>query len=68
MISAEDAVKDAVFERRSCGTGTKGPRFSDWAMTATSTPGEHLLIRTLISRLDQYTFDLCWALQDRRRR
>ena len=62
VISAEDAVKDAVFERRSCGTGTKGPRFSDWAMTATSTPGEYLLIRRLISRPDQYTFYLCWAL------
>src|SRR5208283_5731024 len=65
VISAEDAVKDAVFERRSCGTGTKGPRFSDWAMTATSTPGEYLLIRRLISRPDQYTFHLCWAPEDR---
>jgi len=65
VISAEDAVKDAVFERRSCGTGTKGPRFSDWALTATSTPGEYLLIRRLISRPDQYTFYLCWAPEDR---
>ncbi len=32
VIRADEAVKDAVFERRSCGTGTKGPRFSDWAL------------------------------------
>ena len=41
------------FERRSCGTGTKGPRYSDWAMTATAVPGQYLLIRRLISRPDQ---------------
>ena len=38
VIRADQAIKDAVFERRSCGTGTKGPRFSDWAMTATAVP------------------------------
>ena len=26
VIKAADAVKDAVFERRSCGNGSKGPR------------------------------------------
>lgn len=61
VIRAGEAVKDAVFERRSCGNGSKGPRFSDWAMTATATGGQHLLIRRLISRPDQYTFYLCWA-------
>ena len=42
--------KDAAFERRSCGNGSKGPRYSDWAMTATSIEGQSLLIRRLISR------------------
>ena len=38
VIRADEAVKDAVFERRSCGNGSKGPRYSDWAMTATADP------------------------------
>ena len=65
VIRADQAVKDAVFERRSCGTGTKGPRFSDWAMTATAVPGQYLLIRRLISRPGQLTFYLCWAPEGR---
>jgi DDE superfamily endonuclease len=65
VIRADEAVRDAVFERRSCGTGSKGPRFSDWAMTATGVPGQSLLIRRLISRPDQCTFYLCWAPEDR---
>jgi hypothetical protein len=52
VIRAGGAVKDAVFERRSCGNGSKGPRFSDWVMTATATGGQHLLIRRLVSRPD----------------
>jgi SRSO17 transposase len=65
VIRADEAVKDAVFERRSCGTGTKGPRYSDWAMTATAVPGQYLLIRRLLSRPGQLTFYLCWAPEDR---
>ena len=61
VIQASQAVKDAVFERRSCGNGSKGPRYSDWAMTATAIPGQYLLIRRLISRPEQLTFCLCWA-------
>ena len=61
VIRADQAVKDAVFERRSCGTGTKGPRLSDWALTATASPRHFLLIRRLISRPDQLTFYLCYA-------
>jgi hypothetical protein len=60
-IRADQAVTDAVFERRSCGNGSKGPRYSDWAMTATGIPGQYLLIRRLISRPDSCTFCLCWA-------
>lgn len=61
VIRADEAVKDAIFERRSCGNGSKGPRYSDWAMTATAIGGQFLLIRRLISRPGQYTFYLCWA-------
>jgi SRSO17 transposase len=64
-IRADAAIASAVFERRSCGNGSKGPRYSDWAMTATGIQGQYLLIRRLISRPDQYTFYLCWAPPDR---
>jgi len=65
VIRADEAARDAVFERRSCGTGTKGPRISDWALIATRRPREFLLIRRLLSRPDQMTFYLCWAPEDR---
>jgi Transposase DDE domain len=65
VTRAEQAVADAVFERRSCGNGSKGPRYSDWALTATADPREFLLIRRLVSRPDQYTFYLCYAPSDR---
>jgi SRSO17 transposase len=62
VIRADGALSDAVFERRSCGNGTKGPRYSDWALTATADPREFLLIRRLPAReKNQYTFYLCWA-------
>ena len=64
VIRADQAVKDAVFERRSCGNGSKGPRFADWALLATSSPRHFLLIRRLISRPDDLTFYLCWAPED----
>jgi hypothetical protein len=55
-----------VFERRSCGNGTKGPRYSDWALIAAAGPREYLLIRRLPAReKNQYTFYLCWAPEDR---
>ncbi len=61
VIRAEEAVRDAVFELRSCGNGSKGPRFADWALLATSSPRHFLLIRRLISRPDDLAFYLCWA-------
>ena len=55
-----------MFERRSCGNGEKGPRYSDWALAATADPREFLLIRRLPSReKNQYTFYLCWAPEGR---
>ena len=66
VICADQAVSGAVFERRSCGNGTKGPRCSDWALIATADPREFLLIRRLPSRRkNQYTFYLCHAPQGR---
>ena len=65
VIRAEQALASAVFERRSAGNGTKGPRYSDWSLTATGITGQYLLIRRLIARPDQYTFYLCWAPPDR---
>jgi SRSO17 transposase len=65
VIRADQAASDAVFERRSCGNGTKGPRYSDWALIATADPREFLLIRRLDREKNQYTFYLCWAPQDR---
>ena len=66
VIRADQAVSGAVFERRSCGNGTKGPRYSDWALIATADPREFLLIRRLPSRgKNQYTFYLCHAPQGR---
>jgi SRSO17 transposase len=59
VMRAADTVADAIFERRSAGTGSKGPRYSDWALIATASKQHHLLIRRLISRPDQYTFYLC---------
>jgi SRSO17 transposase len=64
VIKAEDAAGDAVFERRSCGTGSKGPRLADWALAATASPRHLLLIRRLISRPGNLTFYLCWAPDD----
>ena len=31
VIRADQVIAGAVFERRSCGNGTKGPRYGDWA-------------------------------------
>jgi SRSO17 transposase len=64
-IRADQAVAGAVFERRSCGNGSKGPRYSDWAISATGIAGQYLLIRRLLSRPDQYTYYLCWAPPER---
>jgi hypothetical protein len=43
IIRADQAIPEAVFEQRSCGNGTKGPRYGDWALLATRDPREFLL-------------------------
>lgn len=60
-VQAQHLANGAAFERRSAGTGSKGPRYSDWALVGTADPCRHLLIRRLISRPGQYTFYLCYA-------
>jgi hypothetical protein len=65
VTRADAAVTEAAFERRSCGNGSKGPRYSDWALVATAVDGQYLLIRRLLSRPSQLTFYLCWAPPDR---
>ena len=64
-VRADGMINDAVFERRSCGNGTKGPRYGDWAMIATARPREFLLIRRLDREKNPYTFYLCWAPEGR---
>ncbi len=66
VIRADQAISGAVFERRSCGNGTKGPRYGDWALIATADPRESLLIRRFPDRdKNQYAFYLCWAPEGR---
>jgi SRSO17 transposase len=63
---ADQAFSGAVFERRSCGNGEKGPRYADWALVATADPREFLLVRRLPGRAkNQYTYYLCWAPEGR---
>jgi SRSO17 transposase len=65
VIRADQAVPGAVFERRSCGNGTKGPRYGGWALTGTADPREFLLIRRLDREKNPYTFYLCHAPEGR---
>jgi SRSO17 transposase len=66
VIRADQAIAGALFERRSCGNGTKGPRYGDWALLATADPREFLLIRRFPDRdKNQYAFYLCWAPEGR---
>ena len=65
-VHADEAIADAVFERRSCGNGTKGPRYGDWALIATADPREFLLIRRFPDRdKNEYAFYLCRAPEGR---
>lgn len=64
-VSADRAARDAVFERRSAGNGTKGPRYAWWALIATADPDEFLLARKLDRDKNQYTFYLCHAVPGR---
>jgi SRSO17 transposase len=64
-VRADKAAARAVFEHRSAGNGTKGPRYSSWALLATADPDEFLLIRKLDRDKNQYTYYLCHAAAGR---
>ena len=64
-VRADEAAARAVFEQRSCGNGTKGPRYSGWALLGTRDPDEFLLVRRLDRDSNQYTFYLCHAAAGR---
>ena len=64
-VKAKDAARDAVFERRSAGNGTKGPRWGWWALIATEDPDEFLLVRKLDREKNPYTYYLCHAAPGR---
>ena len=64
-IRADGAIARAVSGQRSAGNGTKGPRYSGWALFATEDPGEFLLVRHLDRDKNQYTFYLCRAAAGR---
>jgi hypothetical protein len=59
------AARGAVFERRSAGNGTKGPRWGWWALLATADPEEFLLVRKLEREKNPYTYYLCHATPGR---
>ena len=59
VIRADQAVENAVFEERSCGNGTKGPRYGGWALAGTAGPREFLLIRRFPDRDGTSTRSTC---------
>jgi hypothetical protein len=64
-VKAEGAARDAVFEKRSAGNGTKGPRWGWWALIATDDPDEFLLVRRMEREKNPYTYYLCHAAPGR---
>ena len=56
---AKELVELATFERRSCGPGSKGPRYYDWALVATASPRHFLLIRRSPSDPDNLAYFYC---------
>lgn len=64
-VRADKAARGAVFERRSAGNGTKGPRYGWWALLATEDPEEFLLVRRLEREKNPYTYYLCHAAPGR---
>jgi hypothetical protein len=60
-VRVDHAARDAVFERRSAGNGTKGPRWGWWALLATADPEEFILVRKLNRDKNPYTYYLCHA-------
>ena len=64
-VRADKAAKDAVFEKRSAGNGTKATALRWWALLATEDPEEFLLVRRLEREKNPYTYYLCHAAPGR---
>ena len=64
-VRADSTVRDAVFEWRSAGNGTKGPRRAWRALAATADPEEFLLARRLDREKNPCTYYLCHAAPGR---
>jgi SRSO17 transposase len=58
---ALNLVEPAGWNRRSCGAGSKGPRYYDWAWIATASPRHHLLIRRSISNPGELAYYLAFV-------
>jgi DDE superfamily endonuclease len=58
---ADELAAVAIFERRSAGSGSKGPRYYDWALVATTSPHHFLLIRRSISDPTQLAYFTCYV-------
>jgi SRSO17 transposase len=56
---AAAALPGRCWQRASAGTGSKGPRWYDWAWISMHQPGHHLLIRRGSDR--QLAFCHCWS-------
>ena len=55
-----DLVPAAGWQQISCGEGSKGPRFYDWALIATISPAHHLLVRRPVTG-GELAFFTCYA-------
>ena len=58
---ALNLVEPGGWNRRSCGAGSKGPRYYDWAWIATASPRHHLLIRRSISNPGELAYYLAFV-------
>jgi SRSO17 transposase len=54
-----------VWERRSCGAGSKGPRLYDWAIVSTRSPRHVLVIRRSVSTPSELAFFYCHVPEGR---
>ncbi|WP_406318296.1 IS701 family transposase [Streptosporangium sp. NBC_01639] len=54
-----EKIPKAAWQRLSCGPGAKGERRYDWALIATTSPAQRLLIRRSLSTPSALAFYLC---------
>jgi DDE superfamily endonuclease len=61
QFRADQLVAQATFQQYSCGAGSKGPRYYDWALVQTLSPRHVLLIRRSISDPTKLAFFYCYV-------